>query len=104
MSSTSSSATIKDLLHEVTDAVEPGDRLHAIRVATADTGRRTRRGWWTAGGVGLVARALAAQRRGLAARAAGLVGRHGAARRRAGGCAGRDRVPRARLRRLQAAH
>jgi hypothetical protein len=55
MSSPSSSATVKDLLHEVTDAVEPGDRLDAIRVATADTGRRTRRGWWTAGGVGLVA-------------------------------------------------
>lgn len=55
MSSPSNSATIKDLLHEVTDAIEPGDRLDAIRAATADSGRRTHRGWWTAGGVGLVA-------------------------------------------------
>lgn len=55
MSSPSNSATIKDLLHEVTDAVEPGDRLDAIRAATADSGRRTQRGWWGAGGVGLVA-------------------------------------------------
>lgn len=56
MSSPSSSATIKDLLHEVTDGVEPGDRLDAIRAATADSGRRTRSSrWWAAGGVGLVA-------------------------------------------------
>ena len=55
MSSPSNSATIKDLLHEVTDAVEPGDRLDAIRAATADSGRRTRSSRWTAGGVGLVA-------------------------------------------------
>ncbi|MCF6379613.1 GerMN domain-containing protein [Nocardioides KLBMP 9356] len=47
--------TIKDLLHEVTDAVEPGDRLDAIRAATAQGGRRTHRGWWAAGGAGLVA-------------------------------------------------
>ena len=50
-----STDTITDLLHEVTDAVEPGDRLDAIRAATADSGRRTGRGWWAAGGVGLVA-------------------------------------------------
>ena len=55
MSSPSNADTIKDLLHEVTDAIEPGDRLDAIRAATADSGRRTYRGWWTAGGVGLVA-------------------------------------------------
>ena len=56
MSSPSSSATIKDLLHEVTDGIEPGDRLDAIRSATADSGRRTRSSrWWAAGGVGLVA-------------------------------------------------
>ncbi|RYB89667.1 hypothetical protein EUA06_13755 [Nocardioides glacieisoli] len=55
MSSPSNSATIRDLLHEVTDGVEPEDRLDTIRAATADSGRRTHRGWWTAGGVGLVA-------------------------------------------------
>ncbi len=49
-----SNDTIRDLLHEVTDGVEPGDRLDAIRAATTD-GRRTGRGWWAAGGVGLVA-------------------------------------------------
>lgn len=49
------SDTLSDLLHEVTDAVEPGDRLDAIRAATADSGRRTHRGWWAAGGAGLVA-------------------------------------------------
>lgn len=49
-----SNDTIRDLLHEVTDGVEPGDRLDAIRAATTD-GRRTDRGWWAAGGVGLVA-------------------------------------------------
>ncbi|RYC14626.1 Gmad2 immunoglobulin-like domain-containing protein [Nocardioides zhouii] len=46
---------IKDLLGEVADGVEPGDRLDAIRAATADDGRRTGRGWWAAGGVGLIA-------------------------------------------------
>jgi hypothetical protein len=46
---------IRDLLHEVADDVEPGDRLAAIRAATAPAGRRTRRGWWAAGGAGLVA-------------------------------------------------
>ena len=50
-----STDTIKDLLHEVTDAVEPDDRIDAIRAATAAGGRRTGRGWWAAGGVGLVA-------------------------------------------------
>ena len=42
-------STIKDLLHEVTDGVEPGDRLDAIRSATTDV-RRPGRGWWAAGG------------------------------------------------------
>jgi hypothetical protein len=50
---------IKDLLHEVTDGVEPGDRLEAIRSATS-SGRRTGRGWWAAGGVGLVAASVVA--------------------------------------------
>ena len=45
---------IKDLLGEVADGVEPGDRLDAIRSATASEGR-TGRGWWAAGGVGLLA-------------------------------------------------
>ncbi len=45
---------IRDLLHEVADGVEPGDRLDAIRAATG-RGRRTARGWWAAGGVALVA-------------------------------------------------
>jgi hypothetical protein len=45
---------IKDLLGEVADGVEPGDRLDAIRAATA-TDQRTGRGWWAAGGVGLLA-------------------------------------------------
>lgn len=45
---------IKDLLHEVADDLEPGDRLDAIRAATS-SGRRAGRGWWAAGGVGLVA-------------------------------------------------
>lgn len=45
---------IKDLLHEVADAVEPSDRLDAIRAETAGA-RRTGRGWWAAGGVGLLA-------------------------------------------------
>lgn len=44
---------IKDLLHEVADGVEPGDRLDAIRAGTS--GGRAGRGWWAAGGVGLVA-------------------------------------------------
>lgn len=46
---------IKDLLHEVADGVEPSDRLDAIRTATSVRGRRTGRGWWAAGGVGLLA-------------------------------------------------
>lgn len=46
---------IRDLLHEVADDIEPGDRLDAIRAATAPAGRRTRRGWWAAGGAGLLA-------------------------------------------------
>ncbi|MCY4725832.1 GerMN domain-containing protein [Nocardioides sp. STR2] len=46
---------IRDLLHEVADDMEPADRLDAIRAATAPAGRRTRRGWWVAGGAGLVA-------------------------------------------------
>ncbi len=49
---------VRELLHEVADSVEPGDRLGAIRAATARTGRRTGRGWWAAGGVGLVAAAV----------------------------------------------
>lgn len=44
---------IKDLLQEVADDVEPGDRIDAIRAATGV--RRPGRGWWTAGGAGLVA-------------------------------------------------
>lgn len=49
---------ITDLLHEVADDVEPGDRLEAIR---AEIGvRRPGRGWWAAGGVGLVAASLVA--------------------------------------------
>lgn len=47
------SERIKDLLHEVADGVEPGERLDAIRAATGV--RRPGRGWWTAGGVALVA-------------------------------------------------
>jgi hypothetical protein len=46
---------IRDLLGEVADGVEPGDRLEEIRAATAEGGRRTHRGWWAAGGAGLVA-------------------------------------------------
>lgn len=49
---------IRDLLHEVADDVEPGDRLDAIRAATAPT-RRTHRGWWAAG-AGLVAASVVA--------------------------------------------
>ncbi len=49
---------ITDLLHEVADDVEPGDRLDAIR---AEIGvRRPGRGWWAAGGVGLVAASVVA--------------------------------------------
>lgn len=55
MSTPSNHDTVRDLLHEVTDAVEPGDRLDAIRAATAGSGRRTGRGWWAAGGVALIA-------------------------------------------------
>lgn len=54
-----SNDTISDLLHEVADAVEPGDRLDAIRAATTGV-RRTGRGWWLAGGSGLVAAATVA--------------------------------------------
>lgn len=46
---------IRNLLHEVADDVEPRDRLDAIRAATAPARRRTHRGWWAAGGAGLVA-------------------------------------------------
>lgn len=49
------SERIKDLLGDVADGIEPGDRLAAIRSATADSGRPTGRGWWAAGGVGLIA-------------------------------------------------
>ena len=49
---------ITDLLHEVADDVEPGDRLDAIR---SEIGvRRPGRGWWAAGGVGLVAASVVA--------------------------------------------
>ncbi|HEV2796330.1 MAG TPA: Gmad2 immunoglobulin-like domain-containing protein [Nocardioides sp.] len=50
-----SNDTIGGLLREVADSVEPTDRLDAIRAATAHGGRRRSRGWWAAGGVGLVA-------------------------------------------------
>lgn len=46
---------VREMLREVADGVEPGDRLDAIREATAGGGRRTGRGWWAAGGVSLVA-------------------------------------------------
>lgn len=46
---------IRELLHEVADGLEPGDRLDAIRTATASRGRRRHRGWWAVGGAGLVA-------------------------------------------------
>lgn len=52
------SERIKDLLHEVAEGVEPGERLDAIRAATGV--RRPSRGWWTAGGVGLVAASVVA--------------------------------------------
>jgi hypothetical protein len=45
----------RELLHEVADDVEPGDRLDAIRAATASPRRGARRTWWVAGAVGLVA-------------------------------------------------
>ena len=41
--------------HEVADGVEPGDRLDAIRAATAPAVVVRAAGWWAAGGVGLVA-------------------------------------------------
>lgn len=47
--------TLRDLLNGTADTIEPGDRLDAIRSATADSGRRTARGWWAVGGAGLVA-------------------------------------------------
>lgn len=50
-----SNDTIGSLLREVAEAVEPADRLDAIRAATAHGGRRAGRGWWAAGGAGLVA-------------------------------------------------
>ncbi len=50
---------ISDLLHEAADGVEPGDRLDAILDATSGDGR-TGRGWWVAGGIGLVAASLVA--------------------------------------------
>lgn len=46
---------VREMLREVADGVEPGDRLDAIREATAGNDRHTARGWWAAGGVGLVA-------------------------------------------------
>ncbi|MFC7360229.1 Gmad2 immunoglobulin-like domain-containing protein [Nocardioides astragali] len=45
---------VREMLREVADGVEPGDRLDAIRSATSG-GRRTSRGWWATGGVALVA-------------------------------------------------
>ncbi|RYB91135.1 hypothetical protein EUA93_19630 [Nocardioides oleivorans] len=53
--------TVRDLLHEAADDIEPRDRLDAIRAATASTsgGRRTHRGWWAAGGAGLLAASIA---------------------------------------------
>lgn len=45
---------VREMLREVADGVEPGDRLDAIRSATSG-GRRTSRAWWAAGGVALVA-------------------------------------------------
>ena len=46
---------IRELLHEVADEIEPGDRLDAIRAATASPRRASPRTWWMAGGAGLVA-------------------------------------------------
>lgn len=45
---------IRELLHEVADELEPGNRLDTIRAATARR-RGPHRGWWVAGGAGLVA-------------------------------------------------
>lgn len=45
---------LRELMREASDDIEPGDRLDAIRAATA-AGRRTGRGWWVAGGAGLLA-------------------------------------------------
>lgn len=52
---------IRDLLHEVADDVEPGDRLGAVRAATsAETRARARRSWWLAGAAGLAAASVVA--------------------------------------------
>lgn len=45
------------LLHRTADAIEPGDRLDAIRAATSG-GRRTTWVWWAAGSAGLAAAAV----------------------------------------------
>lgn len=45
---------LRELLRETADGIEPDDRLDAIRTATS-SGRRAPRGWWAAGGVGLLA-------------------------------------------------
>ena len=45
---------LRDLLGEIAEAIEPSDRLDAIR-ATTSGGRRTAWGWWAVGGAGLVA-------------------------------------------------
>jgi len=45
---------LRDLMNETAEAVEPGDRLDAIRAATSG-GRRTAWVWWATGGAGLVA-------------------------------------------------
>lgn len=48
----------KELLNEVADGVDPGDRLDAIRRATSG-GRRRRLRWAAAGGAGLIAASVA---------------------------------------------
>ncbi len=45
-----SDQVISDLLHEVVDGVEPGERLEAVRAAT-ERSRNARRWWWAGGGV-----------------------------------------------------